>query len=350
MDQRATWTTISHCYVIADYHLLARMNSNQFSGLRIAVNYFVKPLRITKFAIMKHDSLTSLRHINSDLVSKFKESGLYNLIKEDDLLACIRSNAIGIYYNSDRVAKVSFSNNKLKCEVSSYYLSDFYMTETRKKSETVYVSDNEIIDKIESIIQNSRKRETPEKKAQQHLVYLNNSNKDSNWFCFDIEYRQSTATQTDVPKFTGRFDILAISKDAPHRIAIIELKYGKDALDCKCGIVKHLKDFRDFNGSKPCHCNLSNEIPAILKNLKEIGYDVSPQLISDSIEINEHIEYYVICLYEEESTRGTVGGYLFDEKRPHWHTRRISEFHNAITVLPPISIFQIFLTKVITIK
>lgn len=309
------------------------MNSNQSSGPRITTNYFVNLLKITKFAIVEHNSLTGLRHINSDLVSKFKKSGLYNLIKEYDLLACIRNNAIGIYYNSDRVAKVSLSNNELMCEVSSYYLSDFYLTGIRKKSETVYVSDNEIIDKIESIIQNSRKRETPEKKAQQHMVYLNNTNKDSNWFCFDIEYRQSTATQTDIPKFIGRFDILAISKDAPHRIAIIELKYGKDALGGKCGIVKHLKDFRDFNGSKSCHCNLSNEIPSILKNLKEIGYDVPPQLTSDSIEISEHIEYYVICLYEGESTRGTVGGYLFDKKRPNWQTSRISEFHNAVTEL-----------------
>ena len=282
---------------------------------------------------MKHDPLTGLRHINRNLIEKFKDSGLYNLIKRDDILACIRNEAIGIYYNSDRVAKVFLSESELKCEVSTYYLSDFYLTGISRKSEPVIVSDQEIIDKLESIIQNSRKRETPEKKAQQHLVYLNNSNKDSNWFCFDIEYRQSKARQTDIPKFTGRFDILAISKNAPHRIAIIELKYGKGALGGKSGIVKHLKDFMDFNGSKSCYSNLANEITAILKNLKEIGYDVPPQLTSNSIEISEHIRYYVICLYEGESTMGTIGGYLFDNKRPNWPTKRISKSHNAVTEL-----------------
>lgn len=282
---------------------------------------------------MKKNYLTGLRSINEMLIEKFNASELHKLIKRDGLLACIRNNAICIYYNSDRVAKVSLSGDKLKCEVSSYYLSDFHLTRVRQQSETVYVSDEDIVNDIETIILNSKMRETPEKKAQQHLIYLNNSNKDSKWFCFDIEYRQSTTKQKDTPVFDGRFDILAISKEAPHRVAVIELKYGDSAIGGKSGIVKHIKDFNNFNNSASCKRNLANEIPVILKNLEAIGYDVPSQLTSSPIEISNHIEFYLICLYEGNTTKGTVGGYLFDEKRPNWPTKRISKSNNAVTEL-----------------
>lgn len=282
---------------------------------------------------MEKNYLYGLRSINKELINKFTISELHQLIKKEGVIACIRNNAIGIYYNSDRVAKVFLSRDKLKCEVSSYYLSDFYLTGIRQKSKTLTVSDMEIIEKFETIILNSRLRETPEKKAQQHLIQLNNSNNESEWFCFDIEYRQSTTIQMDIPKFDGRFDILAISKNAPHRIAVIELKYGDGAIGGESGIVKHLKDFKNFNKSESCKKNFVCEIPTILNNLSEIGYDIPSILTSESIEICKHIEFYVICLYEGETTKGTVGGYLFDKKRPDWLTKRISKKHNAVTEL-----------------
>lgn len=282
---------------------------------------------------MKQNPLTGLRHIDDKLIRKFKASDLYQLVQKENLLACIRDNAIGIYYNSDRVAKVSLSKEELKCEISSYYLSDFYTTGVHKPSETLTVSDCVIVDNIETIIENSKVRETPEKKAQQHLIHLNNANEDSDWYCFDIEYRQSTNKQNDIPLFDGRFDILAISKQRPHRVAVIELKYGEGAIGGKSGIVKHIMDFRNFQNSKSCIHNFEVEVPAMLKNLREIGYNVPTHLATGKIQFSNKIEFIVICLYEGESTKGTVGGYLFDKKRPHWNTKRVSKSNNALTKL-----------------
>lgn len=282
---------------------------------------------------MKQHPLTGLRHIDDKLIRKFKASNLYQLVQKENLLACIRDNAIGIYYNSDRVAKVSLGKEELKCEISSYYLSDFYITGVRKPSETVTVSDREIVDNIENIIGNSKVRETPEKKAQQHLIHLNNANEDSDWYCFDIEYRQSTNKQKDIPFFDGRFDILAISKQLPHRVAVIELKYGEGAIGGKSGIVKHIMDFRNFQNSKSCIHNFEVEVPTMLKNLSEIGYNVPSHLATGKIQFSNKIEFIVICLYDGESTKGTVGGYLFDKKRPHWNTKRVSKSNNALTKL-----------------
>lgn len=74
--------------------------------------------------------MQNLRGINSKLISSFKESKLCQLIKEnpDRLLACIRNNAIGIYYNADRIAMVSLAKDgNLKCEINSYYLRDIQL-------------------------------------------------------------------------------------------------------------------------------------------------------------------------------------------------------------------------------
>lgn len=52
--------------------------------------------------------------------------------------------------------------------------------------------------------------------------------------------------QKDDSKFNGQFDILAISKEKPHKVALIELKYGSGALGGKSGIHKHIEDFKKY--------------------------------------------------------------------------------------------------------
>ena len=155
-------------------------------------------------------------------------------------------------------------------------------------------------------------------------MYENNKNQSSDWYCFDIEYRQSTLIQKEEPKFTGRFDILAINKKN-YEIAIIEVKYGSKALGGESGIVKHLKDFITFNSSISCKTNLKKEIPQILSNLESLGIYVPSSLTKGSNGISfGKIQYNFICLYEKKNTKGTVGAYLFNEKRERWETKEIS--------------------------
>lgn len=212
--------------------------------------------------------MQNLRGINSNLLLAFKSSKIYKLIQENptDVLACIRNNAIGIYYNADRIAMVSLGRNgKLKCSTNNYYLNGVSNSEAAK----TFLPD-EIYDSFELIKTNSDSRSTLEKKAQQALIYANNANPKSNWICVDIEYKQSTKIQTGVTdKFTGRFDILAISKAKPHRIAVIELKYNGGAIGGEAGVVKHLKDFQCFNNIY-CIDNLKKELKNMLNNLGEL--------------------------------------------------------------------------------
>lgn len=268
-----------------------------------------------------------------DLIEKFKNSSLYKKIKEnkDEYLLCIRNNYIGIYYNSDRIAKVYASRKELKAIINDYYLSDYCETHKREKGCDKRVTLDEIEKNIDIIKKNSdaKCKSLEEKKAQQALVIANNSNPNSEWFCFDIEYRQSIKAQRK-DSFTGRFDILAISKKAPHRLAIIELKYNKESIGGVSGIAKHIEDFDTFNDeSNNCVSNLKEEVKNIITDMKSLEIDM-PVLDLDYNNI-EKPEFYIICLYDtKESPRGTIGGYLFDSKREHWQTKRISK-HNIMS-------------------
>lgn len=277
--------------------------------------------------------MQNLRGINGNLLSAFKSSKIYKLIQENptEVLACIRNNAIGIYYNADRIAMVSLDRNgKLKCSTNHYYLSGVSNSEADK----TFLPD-EIYDSFELIKTNSDARSTLEKKAQQALIYANNANPKSNWICADIEYRQSTKVQIEVTdKFTGRFDIIAISKVTPHRIAVIELKYNGGAIGGDAGVVKHLKDFQCFN-NQYCIGNLKKELKDILNNLGELELLDNPPIDIDvKNDFISEIEFYMIFLYDTvESPRGTVGGYLFNEIHPEWGTKKVST-KNAEKELP----------------
>ena len=266
-----------------------------------------------------------------DLIEKFKNSSLYKKIKEnkDEYLLCIRNNYIGIYYNSDRIAKVYVSRKELKAVINDYYLSVHRETQKREKGSEKRVTLEKIEERIETIKKNSdeRYKSSKEKNAQQMLVMANNTNPTSKWFCFDIEYEQSIRNQQK-NHFVGRTDILAISKKSPHRLAVIELKYNKESIGGASGIAKHFKDFETFTKSKPCVSNLKKEVKNIITDMKSLEIDI-PQFDLDYNNINDP-EFYFICLYDTpKSPRGTVGGYLFDDIRKNWQTKRISK-HNIM--------------------
>lgn len=129
----------------------------------------------------------------------------------------------------------------MKCNLAEKYIG---IEDDKYKN----ISVSELVDKYSSIIQNVRRVRVNqlEKKSQQLMILENNSNQDSKWFCVDIEYvLQLNNKRSDV----GRFDIIAISKEKPHRVGLIELKVGTkgydsaiDRLDKESGKKENLAD------------------------------------------------------------------------------------------------------------
>lgn len=271
------------------------------------------------------------RGISKDFAEAFKQSELYKLYKEhkDELFIGVRNNYLNLYYNCDRIAKIEYKkrDEKIDCEIDKYYLDGNHYN-SKDKEKRYKIEEKEICKQYEVIKKYSNDKATPEKKAQSKLVLLNNENLDSNWFCIDIEYVKSFNNRAEKKEadFNSRFDIIALSKMKPHKIALIELKYGSGAIGGKSGIYKHVEDFTKFCEKGYFEGQLKQEIIEIVKSQKELGIAVPFESPEESDILTP--EFYFITLdnnaeKENASTpKQTMAGYLFNDKR--WGCKKLS--------------------------
>lgn len=262
-------------------------------------------------------------------VENFKKSCLYKdlyLNNRDELFIAIRNGYLNIYYNSISIAKVYYTQRgQIRCEINQYYFTGISNSPilTLCSEHEIY---EQIIANYETIKKYSDKKTNEEKKAQAQLFIKNNMNKDSAWYCTDVEWCKTK--DKSHPDFNARFDIVAISKRAPHRIAIIELKYGRDAVSGSSGLMKHITDFYKF-GKYGYYESFKLETISILQNLSETDPVFPDELSQLKLEqIACQPEFYVITLdnnaYGKQSTpKQTVGGYLFNDAS-RWNSHRVS--------------------------
>ena len=264
------------------------------------------------------DNSVQLRRIDKSFADAFKSSSLYKLYKEhtDELFLGVRNGYINLYHLCNSIAKVSLTRKGVKSEIASYYINGI------QKSN--YDNDM-IVGMYETIKVKSRNKSKLEKQAQQTLALLNNSNPHSNWFCIDVEYEK--------PKMAGRFDIIAVTKKIPHRVALIELKYGTNAYGGKSGILTHVKDFSNFvrNGN---YETLRKDIEEILSSMAHLNVNIPDSLKGlKAGELCATPEFYFITVNSKASKAGaasakqTMAGYLFKKDNPKysdWHCKRHS--------------------------
>jgi hypothetical protein len=240
----------------------------------------------------------------------------------------VRNNYLNLYYNCDSIAKIEYKKSEIVCEIDNYYLNGIHYKGKKKLSN---IKPNEIVEQYKTIKENSDRKPTLEKKAQSKLVLLNNANQNSKWFCIDVEYVKAFNCQSEKDKaeFNGRFDIIAISKENPHRTALIELKYGSSAIGGNSGIYKHIEDFSKFCQKGFFEKHLKQEIIDIVRSHIELGIEVPFELpLLNSILSKP--EFYFITLNNNakagaSTPKQTMAGYLFKEKR--WGCKTLSTKH-----------------------
>lgn len=267
--------------------------------------------------------------ITETFASLFTASKFYTEIyckHKDEIIVGIRGDYINLYYNCDSIAKISANQKTLKGEISAYYLNG--------GKGMIRISPDELCQNYQLIKGQSDKRQKLEKQAQERLVIDNNNNPRSNWYCFDVEYKKAYDNSIECD-MGGRFDILAISKSTPHRVALIELKYGFSAIGGSSGIRKHVVDFSRFNGTdskgNSFFAELKPEIASILNKLELLGIDLPVSLKGIKEEdICDIPSFYFITL-DNNPTEGSantpkssMSGYLFKDHR--WGCTRISKF------------------------
>lgn len=275
------------------------------------------------------------RGITKEFAEAFKQSKLYEHYNEhkDELFIGVRNDYLNLYYNCDSIAKIKYKkpdkklDKKIDCEIDKYYIDGKHYN-SKDKEKRYKIEQKEIFKQYEVIKMHSNYKATPEKKAQSKLVLLNNENSDSNWFCIDVEYVKAFNNKAEKKEadFNGRFDIIALSKMKPHKVALIELKYGSGAIGGTSGIYKHVEDFSKFCEKGYFEGQLKQEIIEIVKSQKELGIAVPFETPEESDILKP--EFFFITLNnnaekEKASTpMQTMAGYLFNDKR--WGCKKLT--------------------------
>jgi len=193
-----------------------------------------------------------MRGVDNKFAEAFMETAAYDLLKQhrDELFLGIRNGYINIYYRGSSICKCTSPNRRKNVEIAKRYLdlNDQEGTKDIPADDLKREYENE---NIKNNINDSRyAKKFKERIAQQQLVIENNKTRDSEWVCVDIEYEKQFEKEYDNKntkrKKPGRFDIIAVTKEAPHSVALIELKCGTKAIGGDSGIVKHAEDYYDL--------------------------------------------------------------------------------------------------------
>lgn len=248
----------------------------------------------------------------------FKSTKFYTEIYQkhkNEIIIGIRNGYINLYYNCDSIAKIRVGQPS-KAQLEPYY--------TDKKTRSL--SDEEYVSFYNSIKEKSDRKDKKEKQAQERLFIDNNSNPSSAWFCIDVEFTKSLRGKNTAKDW--RFDIIAISKVAPFRVALIELKYDKVAIRGKSGVRTHVRDFYTFHKENRYE-NLKDEIVSIVKSLQRIGVDVPYNFAEISTnKFAIYPEFYFIMINNNAKAGAStpeqkMSGQLFKDKR--WNCKKISK-------------------------
>ena len=263
---------------------------------------------------MKTNKLT--KGVDENFVKAFQKTDLYVLYKKhsNEIFIGVCNNYLHFYYNCNSIAKVEYKKGRINCVTAKNLLRGIDIRNPQD------ITSSQITKNYEQIKDNIERMPTPEKKAQSKLVLLNNANKKSKWFCIDIEWAKSG--------FSGRFDIIAISKEVPHSVALIELKYGRQAIGGKCGIRRHIKDFYKFKKNNYFEKYMKQDIVGIVKSRKMLELDLPDWLQYLTADDITKYNFYVITLdnngeTERHSTpKQTMAGYLFNSFR--WGCKKLA--------------------------
>lgn len=270
-----------------------------------------------------------MRGLDEKQLNEFKDSKWFEFYKrhQDELFLGIRNNYVNIYYKGMNIAKLQVSFNEAT-------ISNRYMYKNFKgKSEYQTISFDEFKEKYKSVIKpevekHIEKNQLWEKETQQALILKNNmncKNNKSNWVCIDMEYiKQRKNNEVYGGKTFGRFDIIAVNKNN-FKVALIELKVGKNAIGGKSGILKHAQDWenlkkqqlfsKDIDNGHNC---LKQEIINIINNkiFLEEDYPIK-QCSEENFKNIEPSFYFLICSGDMtiNEIKNEVRKYLWSEEK-----------------------------------
>ena len=251
-----------------------------------------------------------------------KLGGLIEMVKNDDeLVLQIREDYFNVYYKGGNMLKVSSENsfqfdyNYYKCEIdldtqeqrNKRIDKRRSVLESLKKTrdyKTFIAEMKKLMDEYWIWLYNEKHRSLHEKDTQHALCISNTESTD--YTIIDLEFQVSTRKDciyhyepSSIPRHPGvdvyekspRFDIIAV-RNIDHRLCVIELKNGLDALTGKSGIGDHADSFEGSIGKNPlAEFAFTKEMKKLVSDKKHL------ELLSDDFYIDEKLPIEFIYAY-----------------------------------------------------
>jgi hypothetical protein len=258
---------------------------------------------------------------DEDFRGKLKKGGsmrsLIEIVKRpnSDLVLQIRDNYINIYYKGGNIAKIS---SEMSVDVDKNYFRQYPSDQSEKEDMSAISNkcDNvkklfeahnyedyikEVKDAMVNYWENVLNGKGLEEKKAQHSICMQNDDS-SEYTIIDLEYQVSKQSEFsyqgerrslkgEMP--TPRFDIIAV-RNKDHRLCVIELKKGSQALSQKAGVQEHAESFANTIGySEQSKKAFLEEMIEVLRQKKE---DLG--IMSKEIWINNELEPEFIFAYQ----------------------------------------------------
>jgi hypothetical protein len=274
---------------------------------------------------------------------------LLEIVKsDDDLVLEIRNDYFNIYYKGGNLVKVEspnsiqFAHNYFK----GYKWPKFDSPEKEKdrkalkeeiltalKKERNYI---DFVRKMKDLMNDywvwlkEIKGTSLEEKDVQHSLCINNTER-SEYTIIDVEFQVSTEAQykykkptqlkgrfVDNKKKSPRFDIVAV-RNSDHRLCVIELKSGVNALKGKSGIGDHADSYEGSIGRMPQI--FLDEIKGVISDKKTYG------LLSNDFKISDENPEFVYAYSFKSNDKDKKGNVISKEQQKEKFLEVMNEMH-----------------------
>lgn len=232
--------------------------------------------------------LQSKRILNDRFFNDLKNGILSPILKavreDNNLILEIRQNYINIYYRGGNILELRQANNFYKAKFDPKYCkNEKHQFEMIVEIKTISNAEHSLhwannFHVLKQLIDyyNTLVIKKLEKEFQQLVVQENNimrAANDTDYYIVDFEYTSSVMKD-------ARFDLVGLKWDSTSndrknpdncKLAIIEMKYGDDALKDKSGIISHIKKAESFFRQEKYLENFKTEMLGIFQQKRDLG-------------------------------------------------------------------------------
>lgn len=216
------------------------------------------------------------RRINNNFYKALKTGKLKKLLDcvlEDDFLCLeLRGNAVNIYYRGGSLFKINDKNDKYNITFDTRYYKDKKLNpnpdiEEAVKSIPFY---KQAMDKW------FHEHPKYEREFQQIILRENNNSgkisRATDYYIVDIEYQDTeNSSRFDMVAFKWPSNGAARKNTNALSLALIEVKYGDNAVGGNAGIKKHLDDLKFFIDDKEKLKEFKEDMEQVFKQKCELG-------------------------------------------------------------------------------